>query len=179
MGRAVRLVRARKLSPWYLPTHFPLPGNPGTGKTTVAKVMAKVLHKFGLLATDHLEITSGLDLAGQYVGQTKEKARGWSTNSACSCLRPACRSRSSFPVLPSPPPPALPLGVCVFCDGSRGLAQLCNCGCIQVAKFLEAARGGVLFIDEAYAMSSGGFGEEAVNKLVGMLTGGCSWCLGP
>jgi hypothetical protein len=40
------------------------PGKPGTGKTTVANAIARVLHGFGLLATDHLEITSGLDLTG-------------------------------------------------------------------------------------------------------------------
>lgn len=36
---------------------------------------------------------------------------------------------------------------------------------------MEAARGGVLFIDEAYALGSGSYGEEAITKLLGMLTG--------
>ena len=42
---------------------------------------------------------------------------------------------------------------------------------LQVAKVMEAARGGVLFIDEAYALGSGSYGEEAITKLLGMLTG--------
>ena len=47
-------------------------GSPGTGKTTVARRVASVLHAYGLLATDHVEVTSALDLTGQYVGQTKK-----------------------------------------------------------------------------------------------------------
>lgn len=87
-------------------------GNPGTGKTTVAKSMAKILHGFGLLARNHVEITSGEDMSGEYVGQTKEK----------------------------------------------------------VQKLMEAARGGVFFIDEAYRMGIGPFGQEAMTKLLSMLT---------
>ncbi len=44
----------------------------------------------------------------------------------------------------------------------------------KVAKVMEAARGGVLFIDEAYAMGQGTYGEEAITKLLGMLTGNIS-----
>jgi hypothetical protein len=35
---------------------------------------------------------------------------------------------------------------------------------------MDAAKGGVLFIDEAYALGKGGYGEEAMTKLLGMLT---------
>jgi hypothetical protein len=74
----------------HLRPHSPTAGNPGTGKSTVAKCMASVLHKLGLLTTDHLEITSGLDLTGQYVGQTKEKASGvgqmWAHSQAASAF---------------------------------------------------------------------------------------------
>ena len=72
-------------------------GNPGTGKTTVASVISKVLHGFGLLATDHVEITSAMDMVGAFVGQTKD----------------------------------------------------------VVQKLMEAARGGVLLIDEAYEVRDG------------------------
>jgi SpoVK/Ycf46/Vps4 family AAA+-type ATPase len=48
-------------------------GNPGTGKTTVARAMAEMLHSLGILATNSIKTCSGLDLQGAYVGQTKEK----------------------------------------------------------------------------------------------------------
>ena len=41
----------------------------------------------------------------------------------------------------------------------------------KVAAAMQAARGGVLFIDEAYALTCGSFGQEAVTKLLSMLTG--------
>lgn len=48
-------------------------GNPGTGKTTIARAMAQMLHEIGLLASNSIRICSGLDLQGSYVGQTKDK----------------------------------------------------------------------------------------------------------
>jgi SpoVK/Ycf46/Vps4 family AAA+-type ATPase len=48
-------------------------GNPGTGKTTVARVMANLLNNMGLLARDHVVVRSALELQGDYVGQTKTK----------------------------------------------------------------------------------------------------------
>jgi hypothetical protein len=87
-------------------------GNPGTGKTTIAKLFGKILHGFGLLATPDVKVTSALDLTGQYVGQTKEK----------------------------------------------------------VQEMMSAARGSVLFIDEAYELGRGGFGNDALTKLLSLLT---------
>ena len=40
--------------------HFVFRGSPGTGKTTVARKLAKILHKLGVLARDHLEETTGM-----------------------------------------------------------------------------------------------------------------------
>jgi Holliday junction resolvasome RuvABC ATP-dependent DNA helicase subunit len=48
-------------------------GNAGTGKTTIARIMATILHNLGLLSRNHVVIRSGLDLQGGYVGQTKTK----------------------------------------------------------------------------------------------------------
>lgn len=92
--------------------NFIFTGAPGTGKTTVASKMAKMLNAFGVLASDHVVITSALDLTGEYVGQSKKVIEGK----------------------------------------------------------MEEARGGVLFIDEAYKMGEGSYGDEVMVKLLGMLT---------
>jgi SpoVK/Ycf46/Vps4 family AAA+-type ATPase len=48
-------------------------GNPGTGKTTIARLMAESLYDMGLLSVNKLVTCSGLDMQGSYVGQTKDK----------------------------------------------------------------------------------------------------------
>ncbi|RLN63252.1 hypothetical protein BBJ28_00018439 [Nothophytophthora sp. Chile5] len=92
--------------------HFVFRGSPGTGKTTVARVMARILHAMGGLATTKLVETSGLDLTGEYLGQTKKK----------------------------------------------------------VTDKLGEAKGGLLFIDEAYELGKGMYGEEAMTTLVAAMT---------
>ncbi|KAF1779378.1 P-loop containing nucleoside triphosphate hydrolase [Phytophthora cactorum] len=92
--------------------HFVFRGSPGTGKTTVARVMAEILHGMGVLATPKLVETSGLDLTGEHVGQTKQK----------------------------------------------------------VTDKLGEAKGGLLFIDEAYELGKGVYGEEAMTTLVAAMT---------
>ncbi len=87
-------------------------GKPGTGKTTVARKMATLLHSFGLLPTCHLVETSALDLTGEFVGQSKSKMQ----------------------------------------------------------EKMDEARGGVLFIDEAYELGAGSYGNEVMTKLVQLLT---------
>lgn len=52
--------------------HFVFRGAPGTGKTTVARVMAEILFQLEITATNQIIETSGLDLTGQYLGQTKK-----------------------------------------------------------------------------------------------------------
>jgi SpoVK/Ycf46/Vps4 family AAA+-type ATPase len=88
-------------------------GNPGTGKTTVAKMMGRLYKKMGLLTKGHVHEVDRSDLVGEYIGQTAPK----------------------------------------------------------VKDAIEMARGGVLFIDEAYALArsaedSKDFGREAVEILV-------------
>lgn len=83
--------------------HLVFSGNPGTGKTTVARLLADILREEGLLERGHLiEATVG-DLEGEYIGQTRVKTQA-------------------------------------LCD---------------------RARGGVLFIDEAYGLMSRGHGDHA------------------
>ena len=53
--------------------NFRFVGNPGTGKTTIANAMGLMLHNLGILARDHVEVTTGLKLQGSYLGQTKDK----------------------------------------------------------------------------------------------------------
>jgi stage V sporulation protein K len=93
--------------------HMAFVGNPGTGKTTVARLFGQLLNKVDLLKSTAFVETDRSTLVADHVGGTEKRTR----------------------------------------------------------EALRKAKGGVLFVDEAYALNDGyfnqkGFGEEAVDVLV-------------
>jgi SpoVK/Ycf46/Vps4 family AAA+-type ATPase len=99
--------------------HSVFTGNPGTGKTTVAKMIGQIYHKMGLLSKGKVTEVGRAELVGKFIGQTAP----------------------------------------------------------QVKEIIEKARGGVLFIDEAYSLmregdSSNDFGQEVVEILLKEMSDG-------
>lgn len=97
--------------------HMLFLGNPGTGKTTVAKLIGKMYHGMGLLSKGHTVETNRAMLVGEYIGMTEK----------------------------------------------------------NTMQAIEDARGGVLFIDEAYTLLTSeddtkDFGKEVINALLTVLS---------
>ncbi|AXE40105.1 Stage V sporulation protein K [Acidipropionibacterium virtanenii] len=65
---------ARAGRPASQPTyHMVFEGNPGTGKTTVAEIVAKLFHALGILENANVKTVERRDLVGGYVGHTEQQ----------------------------------------------------------------------------------------------------------
>lgn len=70
----VQQMRAKKgLKNSDISMHMIFTGNPGTGKTTIARIVAKYLKAIGILSSGHLCEVTRADLVGEYVGHTAIK----------------------------------------------------------------------------------------------------------
>ncbi|EYU34255.1 hypothetical protein MIMGU_mgv1a018964mg, partial [Erythranthe guttata] len=57
------------------PPHMVFLGNPGTGKTTIARILGKLLESVGVLSSDKVVEVQRTDLVGEHIGHTRPKTK--------------------------------------------------------------------------------------------------------
>lgn len=71
VNRANHLAKLTGEKSTVMPGHFMFLGNPGTGKTTVARMMGKILHSMGVIQRPDVIEVDKSKLVGRYVGETE------------------------------------------------------------------------------------------------------------
>jgi SpoVK/Ycf46/Vps4 family AAA+-type ATPase len=57
------------------PMHMVFTGNPGTGKTTIAKYIGEIYHSIGVLSSGHVVVTERSKLIGEWIGDAEKRTR--------------------------------------------------------------------------------------------------------